>query len=90
MQSQSQPDVISRNSAISACSKGWSPEQAPRLLLEILCVRQEPSVTNHSAAINAGEKLHEWELMLGLLHGMWPPRLEADASSWSAAGTERG
>ncbi len=62
--SQLEPNVISYNSAISACEKGQQWEQALRLLLEMRSSRLEPNVMSYNSAISACEKGQQWEQAL--------------------------
>ena len=62
--SQLEPNVISYNSAISACEKGQQWEQALRLLLEMRSSRLEPNVISYNSAISACSKGQQWEQAL--------------------------
>ena len=54
--SQLEPDVISYNSAISACEKGQQWQQALMLFSEMGQQHVVPNVVTHNAAISACEK----------------------------------
>ena len=76
-----EPDVISYNSAISACEKGQQWEQALRLLLEMRSSRLEPNVMSYNSAISACSKGQQWEQALNLLPETRSSQLEPDVIS---------
>ena len=70
-----EPDVISYNSAISACEKGQQWKQALSQLLEMWTPQRTPDVINYNSAISACEKGQQSEQALSLLLEMWTSHL---------------
>ena len=83
--SQLEPNVISYNSAISACSKGQQWEQALNLLSEMRSSWLQPDVISYHSAISACDKGRQWEQALRLLLEMRSSRLEPNVMSYNSA-----
>ena len=56
--------------AVSACEKGEQPEEALRLLRQMVELGLHPTVISYSAAILACEKGGQWEAALEVLEEM--------------------